>query len=106
MVASLACYTCTWVYGNACNDPFNSTGSYITNTTGCTTSCMKSGILGTITRSCAADCTAISWSSSGSGVSCCSDKDYCNGAWRSHGYSFTLAGLMATFLVILKIAYI
>ncbi|CAF3965075.1 unnamed protein product [Adineta steineri] len=103
MAASLACYTC--VLGSAgCNDPFNSTGSGVTQTTSCIFSCAKIGTAGIISRSCAL-CEATPWVF-GTGISCCSDKDYCNGTWRSHGYSFTLAGLMATFLVILKIAYI
>ncbi|CAF0806375.1 unnamed protein product [Adineta steineri] len=98
MVISLTCYSCG--PGGSCNDPFSSSG--IGSIT-CSGSCMKTGTLGSISRTCSAACIASSSWISGTGISCCSDKDYCNGAWRSHDYSFALTGLMATLLVVLKI---
>ncbi|CAF0926179.1 unnamed protein product [Adineta steineri] len=100
MVTSLNCYACS-SSSTACNDPFNSGGSGIT-TPGSCTACVKAGIAGSITRSCGA-CPGVSVWVSGTGVSCCTDKDYCNGAWRSHEYSFAFTGLIATLLVVLKI---
>ncbi|CAF0851708.1 unnamed protein product [Adineta steineri] len=97
MVTSLTCYNCGT---GSCNDPFSSSGQ---GTMGSCGACVKSGVLGTITRSCAGSCPTVSAWVSGTGVSCCSDKDYCNGAWRSHDYSFALTGLIATLLVVLKI---
>ncbi|CAF4399364.1 unnamed protein product [Adineta steineri] len=97
MVASLTCYSCG--PGGSCNDPFSSSGI---SSPSCNYQCVKAGTAGTITRSCAA-CPGVSVWVSGTGVSCCSDKDNCNGAWRSHDYSFALTGLIATLLVVLKI---
>ncbi|CAF0757111.1 unnamed protein product [Adineta steineri] len=96
MVASITCYSCS----SGCNDPFSSSG--IGSIT-CSGSCMKTGTLGSISRTCSAGCVASSSWISGTGISCCSDKDYCNGAWRSHDYSFALTGLIATLLIVLKI---
>ncbi|UJR17277.1 hypothetical protein I4U23_004171 [Adineta vaga] len=105
VASSLSCFYC--YYGGNCGDPFIMTSSSLASgvsvTSGCT-SCVKAAYSFSITRYCGS-CPGETPFVNGSGVACCSDRDYCNGASTFQNISIIQLCLTALVLVDLKSIY-
>ncbi|UJR38021.1 hypothetical protein I4U23_030703 [Adineta vaga] len=90
MSMTLNCYTCSGLISTACNDPFNATGSGVTQTgqNNNNTYCQKDAFLGIITRSGSTSCIATN-STSLSTTACC-QTDLCNAAYSHYQVSFLM----------------
>ncbi|UJR17278.1 hypothetical protein I4U23_004172 [Adineta vaga] len=108
VASSLACFSCWTGWGTYCGDPFimtsSSLGSGVFVTTGCSYSCVKSVSNFVVYRYCGS-CPGETPFVNGSGVACCSDRDYCNGASTFQNISIIQLCLITLVLISVMVLF-
>ncbi|CAF1312302.1 unnamed protein product [Adineta ricciae] len=106
MATTLSCFVCSASNGN-CNDPFTSTStslaSGVTVSSSCN-ACVKTGTSYAMARACST-CPGVSIFVAGTGVACCTDRDYCNGASTFSNASIIHLCVATLVLAVLKVIY-